>query len=119
MASYTPRLLSGSTDGKPIKVVATSTPGTTIHTAVSGTTDLDHIWLFAENSHTEAVDLTVEWGGTTSPDDLLVDAMSIPPGAGLVPICANLPLQNGLAIKAFASQANVIRITGRVTRYAA
>ena len=30
--------LSGSTNGMPIKVVATATLGTTIHTAVSGTT---------------------------------------------------------------------------------
>ena len=35
-SSAVKRLLSGSTDGKAIKVAATSTPGTTIHTAVSG-----------------------------------------------------------------------------------
>ncbi len=39
MATFSKTKLSGSTDGKQIKVVATSTPGTTIHTGVSGTTD--------------------------------------------------------------------------------
>jgi hypothetical protein len=34
MATFSKRILSGSTDGKAIKVVQTATAGTTIHTAV-------------------------------------------------------------------------------------
>lgn len=119
MASFLPRLLSGSTSGRPIKVAATSTPGTTIHTAVDGASDIDHIWLDAYNTDTAEVTLTLEWGGTTSPDDLSPKALSLPPGAGPVPIVANRPLNGGLAVKAFASSANKIVITGRVTRYTA
>ncbi len=40
MATYSKVLLSGSTNGKQIKVAATATPGTTIHTAVTGTTSI-------------------------------------------------------------------------------
>ena len=52
MATYTKRLLSGSTNGRPIKVAATATPGTTIHTAVTGTTDFDEVWIYNVLQHT-------------------------------------------------------------------
>jgi len=68
MATYSKELLSGSTQGKQIKVVQTATAGTLIHTAVSGTTDLDEIWLYAVNSSASAVKLTIEWGEATAPD---------------------------------------------------
>jgi hypothetical protein len=50
MATFSKVLLSGSTNGASVLVAATSTPGTTIHTAVSGTSSLDEIWLYADNS---------------------------------------------------------------------
>ena len=111
MASY--KLLSGSTNGKPIKVVATTTPGTTIHTAVAGTASVDVVRLVAHNSDTVARTLTVEWGGTTDPDDLIVKAINLPANTS-VPVVTELPLQNGLSIAAFASAANVVTITGEV-----
>ena len=43
MATMSYVLLSGSTQGKGIKVVQTATAGTTIHTAVSGTSAIDQI----------------------------------------------------------------------------
>ncbi len=49
MAVYDKRLLSGSTNGRLIKVVATATAGTLIHTAVTGTTNIDEIHLYAVN----------------------------------------------------------------------
>ncbi len=50
--------LSGSTDGKQIKVAAASSPGTTIHTA--DPTALDEIWIYAVNSSGSSVKLTIE-----------------------------------------------------------
>ena len=50
MATYSKQLLSGGTNGKNIKVAATATAGTTIHTANAGTTDIDEIWLYACNT---------------------------------------------------------------------
>ena len=43
MATYSKVKLSESTSGKNVKVVATATAGTTIHTAVAGASDLDEI----------------------------------------------------------------------------
>lgn len=114
MASVVKRKLSGSTDGMPIKVAATATAGTTIHTAVAGTTagTFDEIWLWAYNSHTADVELTIEYGGATAPDQNI--KVTIPYKAGLVPILPGLILQNSLVVKAFAGTANVITLSGFV-----
>lgn len=114
MSTYVKQKLSGSTDGKGIKVTATATTGTTIHTATSGTTNIDEVYLYAQNNDAdgETRTLTIEFGGTTSPDNLIV--LPIPCKAGLVPICEGLLLQNSLVITAFADEANDIQIYGYV-----
>jgi len=114
MASATKRKLSGSTDGKPIKVVATATLGTTIHTAVAGTTPgtFDEIWLWAYNSSASAVVLTIEFGGANVPDQNIV--LTLASKLGLVPILPGLILQNGMVVTAFAASANVITLSGFV-----
>ncbi len=114
MATVKKRKLSGSTDGKAIKVVATATAGTTIHTAVAGTTagTFDEIWLWAYNSHSADLVLTIEFGGATVPDQNIV--MTIPFQDGLIPIIPGLILQNGMVVKAFAASANLVTISGFV-----
>ena len=114
MATAVKRKLSGSTDGRMIKVVATATPGTTIHTAVSGLTagTYDEIWLWAVDSDTSNVKLIVEFGGTTSPDDTI--EVTIAAESGLMLIVPGLILQNSCVVKAFAGTANVILIIGFV-----
>ena len=114
MAVISKVLLSGSTQGKGIKVVETATAGTTIHTAVSGTTDLDEVWLWAVNSDTSPRKLTLEWGEATAPDGNI--EVTIPAEDGLVLVAPGLLLQNGLAVKAFAAAANVVIIHGYVNR---
>lgn len=117
MASYSKVLLSGSTQGKGVKVAATSIgSGTTIHTAVSGTSSIDFITLYAQNTDTQSRKLTIGWGGTTDPDDLI--EVTIPAESGLVPVAIKLPLQNSLIVKAAAAAANVIIIFGEVSRVA-
>lgn len=108
------RKLSGSTDGKPIKVVATATAGTTIHTAVAGTTagTFDEIWLYAYNGHTTTVTLTIEFGGATVPDQNIV--LTLASKSGLQLVVPGLILQNGMVVAAFASSANVVTISGFV-----
>lgn len=114
MATAVKRKLSGSTDGRGIKVVATSTLGTTIHTAVAGTTagTYDEIWLYAYNGHTADLVLTIEFGGVTVPDDTIV--VTVPTKAGLMLIVPGLILQNGTVVTAFAASANLISIHGFV-----
>ena len=114
MATFSKRLLSGSTDGKAIKVVQTATAGTTIHTAVSGTSNIDEVWLYAINSSASSVKLTIEWGEATAPDGNI--ELTVLPEAGLVTVIPGLLLQNSLVVKAFAGTANVICIHGFVNR---
>ena len=105
--------LSGSTNGMGIKVVATSTAGTLIHTAVAGTTNFDEVWAWVVNTHSAAVDLTIEYGGVTDPDSLInVDA--IPVESGLTLVIPGLILQNGLVVRMFGSTANVLICYGYV-----
>jgi hypothetical protein len=114
MATAVKRKLSGSTDGKPIKVVATATAGTTIHTAVAGTTagTFDEVYLYAYNGHTTTVTLTIEFGGATVPDQNII--ITLAAKAGLTLIVPGLILQNGMVVAAFASVANVITLSGFV-----
>ncbi len=111
---FTKALLSGSTQGKGIKVVATSSTGTTIHTAVSGTSSLDEVWLYAYNGHTADVTLTIEWGETTVPNGNNV--MTIPFKQGRFLVVDGRLLQNALLVTAFASVANVIVIDGFINQ---
>lgn len=117
MATLSKLTLSGSTNGRGIKVTTVSPidgSDTTIHTAVSGTTDTDLVTLFAYNSDSVTRELHLGWGGTTLPDDGLI--MSIPSKSGLTLVVADLPLRNGLVIVASASAANVVTIHGYVNR---
>ena len=110
--AITLRPLSGSTDGRGIKVVATSTPGTTIHTAQSSATDMDQPEVQVYNSDTVDRTITFECWGTTSPDDHV--KRTIPAGETIgVPIP---PGRNSLVLKAFGSAANVLVVTGNVKR---
>lgn len=117
MATYSKVLLSGSTNGKQIKVVQTATAGTTIHTATSGTSNLDEIWLYAVNSSSSAVKLTIEWGEATAPDGNI--EVTVPAEDGYMLVVPGLLLQNSLVVKAFAGTANVILINGYVNRITA
>jgi hypothetical protein len=117
MATFTKALLSGSTNGRGILVAATATAGTVIHTAVAGTSSLDEIWLYAHNTSASAVKLTLEWGGVTSPNDLIEVTIPID-GTGLVLVAPGILLQNGLVVRAFAATANVLNIFGYVNRIA-
>lgn len=117
MATFSKLTLSGSTDGRPIKVAATSSPGTTLHTGSSTATTYDEVWLYAMNTDSTARKLTVQFGGTTSPDDEI--EVTIQPEAGLVTIVPGFPIKGNatpLVVRAFAATTNVITIHGFVNR---
>jgi len=109
-------LLSGSTNGKNIKIAATATPGTTIHTAVSGTSSYDEVYVWVANTSGTAATLTVEWGGVTSPDDHIVDTYSIPANSLPFPILTGQVLQNSLVVKMYSGTANVLVASGFINR---
>lgn len=115
MATFTKKKLSGSTDGKAIKVSGTGTGSTvTVHDAVAGTTvgTFDEIWVYANNTSATAATLTLEWGTATAADGNI--ELTVQPEAGLVTVIPGLILQNTLAVKAFAGTANVILLSGFV-----
>lgn len=78
---------------------------------------MDEIWVYAVNTSSSDVLLTLEWGGTTSPDDTI--EVLIPAEAGLVLVAPGLLLQNELVLRAFAGTADVLLVTGFVNRIAA
>lgn len=120
MATFSKITLSGSTDGKLIKVAATATAGTTIHTGSTTTTTFDELWLYAVNSDTTDRKLTIEWGSTNSPDDLIEQTVTAE--SGLVLIVPGLIIKGNataLVVRAFAATANVVMIGGYVNRITA
>lgn len=105
-------ILSGSTNGKNIKIAATSTAGTLIHTAVTGTASFDEIWIWVTNTDTTDRKLTIEWGEATAPDGNI--EITIPSESGPFLVIPGWLLQNGLTVKTFAATANVLVATGFV-----
>ena len=120
MATFSKELLSASTDGRAIKVAATATAGTLIHTGSTTATTIDEVWLYAVNSDSTDRKLTLEWGGVTVPDDLI--ELTIGAEAGLVLVAPGLLIKGNstaLLVRAFAATANVVDIHGYVNRITA
>lgn len=117
MATYSRKLLSGSASGRPIKIVATATPGTLIHTAIAGADpNFDELYVWVTNTSGAAVNLTVEFGGVTDPDDLITKTLSIPANSVPIPILTGQVLNGTLICRMFASVANVLVASGYVNR---
>lgn len=115
MTTFTRETLSGSTDGRGIKVVATASPGTTVHTGPSVATTFHEVWLYASNPDIADHVVTVEWGGTSNPDDRIV--LLVPAYSGLRLLAPGTPLKGNatpLVIKAFADIANKVTVHGYV-----
>lgn len=119
MATISKVTLSSSTQGMGIKVVATATAGTSIHATQTSATIIDEIWLWVFNSDTQDRTLTVEFGDATAPDHNIVQ--TIPFKIGKILVVPGFVLTGSGAVaatvKAFASSANVLTITGYVNRY--
>lgn len=112
------RKLSASTDGQPISIAATSSPGTTLHTAQAGTTDgqYDEVWLWAANVSGSACDLVLQFGGTGSSD---VITIPLPAESGLLLVCPGIPLQNSKIVRGYAEVAAAVNVVGYVNRLTA
>jgi hypothetical protein len=115
MATFSKSILSGSTDGKQIKVAATATAGTLIHTGSTTPATLHEVWLYAVNTSASDVKLTIEWGGVASPDDHI--EYTVKAENGLYLIVPGLLIKGNataLVVRAFAATTNVICISGYV-----
>lgn len=118
MAIYSRELLSGSVQGRGVLINATATPGTLIHTTGTSATTKDEVWIYAYNSSTASVELTMECGGATAPNDNV--KINVPAKAGLTLVLPGNTYTGsgtvGLEIRAFAATTNVIVISGYVNR---
>jgi hypothetical protein len=115
--TYSIEKLSGSTDGKAIKVTGISSAAdVTVHAAVAGAGDIDLVTLYAVNQDAdgEVRTLTLAWGGETDPDNLI--SVPVPCKVGPVLVCERLPIMNSQVIGAWADEANDVMIYGRVER---
>ena len=120
MAAFSKLHLSGSTGGQPILIAATTSPGTVIHTTGISTAAIDEVWLYAHNTSTGSVLLTVEYGGTTNPNNRII--LTIPTQAGLTLVSPGLILSGdgaaGRVVRAFAATTNVVTVSGYINRVA-
>jgi len=107
-----------SNQGVPIKVAATTSTGTTIHTTGTSASIIDEVWLYAYNSSTGPIALTIQYGGTTAVDNDI--KITIPSLSGLTLVVPGLILTGTGSVSntvyAYAATANVITISGYVNR---
>lgn len=110
--AFTKVKLTGSTNGRGIKVAATATAGTLLHTADA--TALDEIWIYLQNNGTLEIQTTIEFGGVTVPDDNII--LSVPVKSGLVLAVPGLLVTGSVVVRAFAGTANLVVAYGFVNR---
>lgn len=111
--TYTKEFLSGSTNGRPIAVTATTSVGANaVHAAHA--TNKDEIWLWATNNSASAVDVTVGLGGVAAGDLLTVSV----PAKTTVQLLPGTPVSGGLTTAVYAGTTAVVNVFGFVNRIA-
>ena len=117
MAIFTKHPLSASVNGMQIMVTAvTSASAVPIHTAVAGTSSIDEVWLYAYNDDTSNHSLSILWGGTVEPNNVI--RTTIPFKAGRILCVDGMLLNNGLTVKAYADVSGSVVIDGFVNNIA-
>lgn len=106
---------SASTDGRPVLVTATATPGTLVHTAVASLTvgKYDEIWLWLANNNTADVQVTVEYGDAATSCNIIY---TVTAKDGLKCVLPGLVLQNNNTLRIFAATGSVISAFGFVNQ---
>lgn len=99
--------LSAQTTGQSVSVTATATAGTTLHTYSGAGADIIKLW--AANTSTAAVLLTVEWGNATAAKNIVVSI----PAQSVVCVADRRECANG-TVAAFAGTTAVINCWGEV-----
>ena len=123
MATFTKKTLepAGSTGtGLGIKVAATATAGTAIHTGSATATTIDEVWLYAVNYDTTDRKLTIQYGGVTAGTNEI--EYTVKAENGLYLIVPGLVLQGNATAKvisAYAATNTSIVVYGYVNRITA
>jgi hypothetical protein len=118
MATYTKKILSGTTNGKPLSILgATTSGGTLVHTAVTatGANNGDEVWLWATNYVSTTGTITVSFGGTADAERV---HYSVTAQDGLYLVVPGLILNAGLEVRCHASASNTLSVVGYVNTVA-
>ena len=114
MATVDKLILSGSTQGRPLVITATTTGAAQIlHASTASTTVLDEVYIWACNIHATTVgDLTLEFGTATTH----VEYFGMSVSEGWFNVCPGLILSNSDDVQVFASATTVFHVAGYVLR---
>lgn len=119
MATFTKIPLSFSTNGRGIKLVATASLGTNVHSTGTSNTAIDEVWLYAANANTSPNLVTLEFGANTVPDDTIKVTVSAQAGLQLlIPglILTGINSTASRTITAYANSASIVELFGYVNR---
>mgnify|MGYP006888290384 CR=1 FL=1 len=114
MGTITKNHLSQSSNGGPIAISATSSPGTIIHTTSITASIIDEIWLYATNNDNVTRSLTVEIGGISS----MTLGISAKTGLSII-LPGTIISGNGSTsstVSAYSSNTNVVNVLGYINR---
>ena len=117
MSNYIKVPLSARAGGKPIQITGTSLAGATlIHTAITGTSFWDEIWLWVVNVQATAENVTIAWGYDNTDQTLACKTVSVPANSTPILVCPGFVLQNARTLKAYAGTSGYINCLGFVRR---
>ena len=118
MSNFSKVFFSESDGGRPIKISATSTPGTLIHTTDVSSSVIDEVWLYVHNTSGTKRNVTLELGGTTNPDDRIL--FGVEGGTGMDLVLPGVLLRgndvSGKELRVFCDSADVVTVIGYVNR---
>jgi len=124
MATYSKIFFTGcATDegGTGIALAVDSGAFTTIHTTTTTAATLDEVWLYAVNSHSADLKVTLQFGGDQEPEDFI--EYTVGAEAGLVLLVPGLILQGktstGLIVKGACATGDEVAVYGYVNRITA
>lgn len=111
MPSYTPRIPSGSANGR---LIAIGTGSTTLHDSTTVSTHMDEVFVYVNNTTSAAIVVTLEIEGTAAANQIID---SIPAKAGAVLMLAGMRCNNTTNIdaKAVSAGCNAMVIVNRIT----
>lgn len=100
---------ASSQNGMGVKIVATASTGTTVHTCQSGTDYFDEIWLWAVNRNAGTVGVVVQYGDTSTENSF---GLAVPPNNAPIMVVPGWLLNNGKIVYAYATAANDVTVFG-------
>jgi hypothetical protein len=112
---YAGIIFSSSTNGQPVVIDATSSPGTLIHTFATATSAIEDVFVDATNTATTDRILTIEFGATGEAREIKA---TIPALTSPYRMISGARIQggSGLTMRAYATATGALRVFGGLNR---